>query len=297
MNYWIRKNLKHYFMLIPFFLFFSVFFIYPIFRGFYTSFFKWDVTHMSEFVGLGNYISVVKSTDFTKSFINLFKYVGITVPLGIVLATLVALLIDSFKGFFAGFFRSAYFFPTMIPMFLTASIWRWMLATEVGIVNTGLIWLGSTPIRWLLDPKIMIISLVIVDSWHSVGFNMVILLAGLKNIPDEYYDAAKMDGANKFQQVIYITIPQLRPILFFTIVYGFISALQVFDAPWLLSASQYTTYGGRLKGLLFPVMDMMGLAFGTLSFGKASAYGFMLTVIILIITAVLFYVQRKSEER
>ena len=217
-------------------------------------------------------------------------------PLGILLSFLVALLVDSFDGFPSGFFRSAYFVPTMIPLFLAASVWRWMYTPEVGIINIALGWLNIAPVNWLTDPKVMIFSLVIVDNWRSIGFNMVILLAGLKNIPGEFYDAARVDGANKFQEVIYITIPQLRPVLFFTIVYGFISALQVFDAPWLMTASQYSTYGGRLKGLLFPVMDMMGRAFGTLKFGPASAYGFMLMLMILIVTGILFWLQRKIGE-
>jgi multiple sugar transport system permease protein len=283
-------------MLTPFFFFFSIFFLYPILKGFYISFFRWDAVHAPEFVGLGNYINVIQSSDFSKSFLNLFKYVFITVPLGITLAFLVALLVDSFEGFWSGFFRSAYFIPTMVPLFLAASVWRWIFAPEVGILNTVLSWMGLAPVNWLLDPKVMIYSLVIVDNWRFVGFNMVILLAGLKSIPGEYYDAAKVDGANKFQEVIYVTIPQLRPILFFTIVYGFITALQVFDAPWLMTASSYSTYGGRLKGLLFPVMDMMGRAFGTLQFGPAAAYGFMLTVMILIVTAILFFLQRKTSE-
>ena len=192
-------------MLAPFFFFFSIFFLYPIFKGFYISFFRWDAVHTPEFVGLGNYISVAKSSDFSKSFINLFKYVGITVPLGILLAFLAALLVDSFSGFFSGFFRSAYFIPTMIPLFLAASVWRWMFAPEIGIINTVLSWLGLAQVEWLLNPKVMIFALVIVDNWRSVGFDMVILLAGLKNIPGEYYDAARVDGANKFQEVIYIT--------------------------------------------------------------------------------------------
>jgi multiple sugar transport system permease protein len=123
---------------------------------------------------------------------------------------------------------------------------------------------------------------------------MVIRLAGLKNIPEDYYDAAKVDGANKFQEVLYITIPLLEPVLFFTISYGFISALQVFDAPWLLTISNYEYYGGRMKALLFPVMDMMGRAFGGLKFGQASAYGFLLTILIIAITATLFVFRKKD---
>jgi multiple sugar transport system permease protein len=232
--------------------------------------------------------------DFAKSFINLLKYVSITVPIGITVAFILALIVNSFNGFWSGFFRSAYFIPTMIPVFLAASVWRWMYAPEVGIINTALSWLGIQPINWLQNPGVMIQSLVIVDVWRSAGFNMVILLAGLKNIPEEYFDAARVDGANKIQEIIHITIPQLWPVLFFTITYGYISALQVFDAPWLMTASSNTAYGGRLKGLLFPVMDMMGRAFGSLRFGPAAAYGFLLTLIILAVTALLFSFQRKN---
>jgi multiple sugar transport system permease protein len=296
MNPWMRKNLKHFLMLTPFFFFFSVFFLYPIFKGFYISFFRWDAVHPPVFVGVENYISVVQSSYFATATLNLLKYVFITVPVGILLSFLVALLVDSFNGISSGFFRSAYFVPTMIPLFLAASVWRWMYTPEVGIINIALGWLNIAPVKWLTDPKVMISSLVIVDNWRSIGFNMVILLAGLKNIPGEFYDAARVDGANKFQEVIYITIPQLRPVLFFTIVYGFISALQVFDAPWLMTASQYSTYGGRLKGLLFPVMDMMGRAFGSLKFGPAAAYGFILMLMILIVTGILFWLQRKISE-
>ncbi len=140
----------------------------------------------------------------------------------------------------------------------------------------------------------MMFALIIVDVWRSAGWNMVILLAGLKNIPNDYYDAAKVDGANKWQEMIYITIPLLEPVLFFVIAQGFIFALQVFDAPWLLTLSTTQGYGGRLKALLFPVMDMFGRAFGVYKFGEASAYGFMLTILIIIITSILFIVRRKD---
>ena len=123
----------------------------------------------------------------------------------------------------------------MMPLFLAASIWRWMYAPEVGMINRRSGYLDLHSVNWLKDPAVMIYALIVVDVWRSAGWNMVILLAGLKNIPEDYYDAAKVDGANKWQEMIYITIPQLEPVLFFVITQGFIFALQVFDAPWLLT--------------------------------------------------------------
>jgi len=136
-----------------------------------------------------------------------------------------------------------------------------MLTPDYGFVNRILVFFGLPSVAWLTDPAYMIPAAVIVDVWRSTGFNMIILLAGLNGIPTEYYEAAKVDGANTAQQIIYITIPQLEPVLFLVIVNGFISALQIFDAPWLLTQSTYTAYGGPQQGMLFPVMDIMGRAF------------------------------------
>lgn len=281
-------------MLLPFFIFFSIFFLYPILKGLNTSFYKWDSVNPAVFVGFQNYIHLLKSRDFIISFTNILKYVSITVPLGITVAFALALFVNSLTGPVANFFRSAYFVPTMMPLFLAASVWRWMYAPEVGIINTAIQALGLESVNWLKDPSVMIYALIVVDVWRSAGWNMVILLAGLKNIPNDYYDAAKVDGANQWQELIYITIPLLESVLFFVIAQGFIFALQVFDAPWLLTLSTTQGYGGRLKALLFPVMDMFGRAFGVYKFGEASAYGFLLTVLIMMITAILFLLRRKD---
>jgi multiple sugar transport system permease protein len=294
MKYWFRKVSKHYLMLLPFFFFFTLFFLYPIINGLNISFYKWDSVNPAIFVKFNNYLNLLKSRDFIISFTNILKYVSITVPLGITVAFALALFVNSLKGRWSNFFRSAYFVPTMMPLFLAASVWRWMYAPEVGIINTAIQALGLESVNWLKNPSVMIYALIVVDVWRSAGWNMVILLAGLKNIPNDYYDAAKVDGANKWQEMRYITIPLLEPVLFFVIAQGFIFALQVFDAPWLLTLSTTQGYGGRLKALLFPVMDMFGRAFGVYKFGEASAYGFLLTVLIIIITSILFILRRKD---
>ena len=123
------------------------------------------------------------------------------------------------------------------------------------------------------------------------------MLAGLKNIPKELYEAASLDGASRWQQFVHVTIPMLSPVLFFVITYGMITALQVFDVPWLLTGSSFTEYGGRRGALLFPVMDMMGRGFGEVKFGEAAAYGFMLTVVIMTVTAALFNIRAWRERR
>lgn len=288
-----RKRLSHYWpnyvMLLPFFTVFAIFFIYPIISGFSMSIQHWRPNASFDFVGAANYIKVLQSPRFIKAMTNLAIYVFTTVPIGIMVAFGLAILVNSFQGKWSQFFRSAYFIPSMIPIFLAATVWRWMLAPDYGTINLLLGLVGIPSIDWLRNPQFMISALVMVDVWRSVGFNMIILLAGLKNIPEMYYDAAKVDGANTLQQIFHITIPQVEPILFLVTVNGFISAMQIFDAPWIMSDSNYSMgYGGFLQGMLFPVMEMMGRAFGSSNFSEASALGFILLVIILIITLILF---------
>ena len=287
----LLKNKSHYLMLAPFFILFFLFFLYPIGYGIYTSFLKWDGITEPAFIGLKNYQIVLQGKSTIRAYSNLFTYVFITVPLCILTAFVLALVVQHIGKRAGNVLKSIYFLPAVIPTYLAASIWRWILASDIGLLNSLLTKLGLYQVNFLTDPDVMIFSLIIVDVWCSAGFNMLILLAGLNDIPDQYYDAAKVDGANKFQEIIHITIPQLFPSLFFVVTYGFISALQVFEVPWILTSSSYMEYGGIKNGLLFPVMDMLG----SLKFGQSAAYGIVLTLVILIFTAVQFFLRRKIE--
>lgn len=291
----LTKSLPNFMMLTPFMLLFGAFFLYPILSGFGYSFFDWDGIHEPAFVGLKNYEMILNARSSRIAATNLLTYVMITVPLGVSVAFGLALLVDHFQGFWARFFRSVYFVPVVMPLFLAATIWRWIYAPNFGVLNLILGWFGFENVRFLTDPDVMLYSLIGVDVWVSAGFNMVILLAGLKDIPRHYYEAARLDGANKLQEIRYVTLPMIRPVMIFVVTYSFISALQVFDIPWLLTGSSFLDYGGRRDALLFPVMDMMGRGFGRLGFGQAAAYGFLLTVVIVAITATIFAFQRKKE--
>lgn len=288
---------KHYLMIAPFFILFAVFYLAPLLYGLYISTQKWDGVHPPTYVGFTNFVKVVNSPYFATAFLNLIKYVAITMFFGITIAFGLALLVNRFKGIPSNVFRSAYFLPTVIPLFLTAAVWRWILTPDFGLLNRVIMAFGGPSINWLTDPKWMIPAAVIVDVWRSTGFNMIILLAGLTGIPNEYYEAARVDGANTWQQILFITIPQLEPVLFLVIVNGFISALQIFDVPWLLTQSVYTSYGGPMQGMMFPVMDIMGRAFGSLKFGEASAYAWILLILVLFITLIQFYVRRQYSQR
>ena len=293
----LRRHLPHYLMIAPFMILFAAFFLYPILSGLYYSFHDWNGVKTPEYVGLGNYQRILRSRDFEAAAWNLLLYIVITVPVGILVALGLALLVDSFTGRWANFFRGAYFLPVVLPAFLAATIWRWIYAPNFGLLNMVLGWFGQPSINFLNDAGTMLYALIAVDVWVSAGFNMVIILAGLKNIPGELYEAARLDGAKKWQQIRHITIPMLSPVMFFVVTYSLISAMQVFDKPWLLTGSSFTSYGGRRNALLFPVMDMMGRAFGGVKFGEAAAYGFLLTLAIVAVTALMFALRSWRERR
>lgn len=287
-----KEHLKHYLMLMPFFVIFLTFQFGPIVYGFGMSLTDWDGIHTPNYVGIENYKEVVESPRFEQAFDNLFKYILVTVPLGVSLSFALALLINSFSGRLGNVFRNVYFFPFIIPLFIAAAVWRWMLTPDYGIVNRTIELFGFESINWLYHPDYMVYSVAMVDIWRAAGFNMIIFLAGLKGIPDIYYEAAKVDGANTAQQIRHITVPLLGPVLFLVIVNAFISTFQIFDVPWLLSGSSFQQYGGTLRGMLFPVMDIMGRGFGHLRFGEASAYAFILMGMILGITVIQFGLRR-----
>lgn len=284
---------KSYLMLAPFFILFGVFSLGPLLSGIAISFTKWNGISQPAFVGLSNYMTVINSPRFGKAFSNLLVYVAVTVPVGIALAFCIALVVNRFKGPISHLFRSAYFLPTVIPLFLTAVIWRWLLTPDFGLINMGITFLRLPQPNWLGDPTFMIPALVMADAWRATGFNMVIFLAGMKNIPNEYYEAATIDGANGLAKIRFIMVPALGPVFLLVIVNAVISALQIFDLPWLMTNSSFSSYGGPLQGMLFPVMDVMGRGFGGRRFGEAAAIATILFVLILSVTIAQLALRRR----
>jgi multiple sugar transport system permease protein len=290
----IGKDLKHYALLLPFFTLFTAFYLWPLIYGFLISFTKWNGVQVPAYIGMDNYVKILGDKKFLIAFSNLAKFIAVVVPVGIGLALLFAILVSGQKKAWAGLFRSVFFFPIIIPLFLSASIWRFLLSPEpVGILNNFMHLFNAKEILWLKDPKYMVFAACIVDIWRAVGFHFILLYAGIKGIPAEQTEAAEVDGANSIQRAFFITIPQLEPVLFLVVVNAFIGGLQAFDLPWLMSVSQWGNVGNPEFGMLFPVMDIIDRAWGMrLAFGEASAYSIIILIITLIITGIQFVWRR-----
>ncbi len=280
-------------MLAPFVALYAVFVLGPIVASVALSFTHWNGVGSPEPVGIDNYANTLASPALVKAFGNLVLYVGLTVPVGILVALGLALLVDRITGRWSSLFRSVLFFPFVVPFFLTAAIWRWMFTPGFGLVDQMLGTVGIDTGGWLTTGPLMIPALVIVDTWHSAGFNMMLLLTGLKAVPRDVIDAARVDGAGSVAELRYVVLPHLFPVLFVVIVNAVISALQVFDLPWLLTQSSFTQgVGGPGRGLLFPVMQMAAQGLGTLHFGEASVIAVVLLGLIVVVTAAMFWLRR-----
>jgi multiple sugar transport system permease protein len=300
----LRKYLVNYLGLLPFFALFSVFVLYPFFYGIVMSFTDWSVSSRGKihFVGLANYKFVLSgvgtsSVRFLASLKNLLIYVPLTLLIGLTLSLILALILSEIKRGYS-FFRGAWFAPYVLPLFICAGIWQWFMTTNTGLVSSFFARIGiGAGVDWSSTAIYAIFLVIFIDVWNSVGFNFVIISAGMKDISPELYEAAELDGASTIQRMRYVTIPLLEPILFVVITYGFVSALQVYDIPWILSGTgDYNNIGGPGQCMLFPVMEMVrNMYLGSKSgLGRATAEGVILMLIIMLVTLVQFRLRRRK---
>jgi multiple sugar transport system permease protein len=292
----LRRYGKHYAGLAPFLALFALFILYPMFYGLVMSFTDWStkVNAKTAFVGLDNFRAVLGSGTqqgrrFLTSLGNLVWFVALVVPLNLCLATLISLVLNQFTGRLHNFLRSAYFVPYIAPFFLATGVWLWMISANTGVVSVLLAGLGiGQGVVWRLTPGYFLALMIMVDLWRAIGFNMIILTAGMKNIPEELYEASTIDGATTFQQWFRITLPMLEPVLFFVIINCFIGAIQAYDIPWVLSnSSAVGVIGGKQAFASFPVMEIIGNVYSgkAANLGRACAQGLVLMAIIFLITA------------
>ena len=301
----VRKHWTSYLGLLPFFALLVIFIVIPIITGIYRSFTDWSMSSRNEinFVGLENYKYLLAgegttSKRFIKSLGNMAIYVPITVVISIGIALVLALIVTQLNDKLYKFYRSVYYVPTVIPVFLCVAIWQWFMTTDTGLVTSLLSKIGiGAGVSWAETKGYALAEVIIIDVWNMIGFNFLIILAGMKDISPELYEAADIDGATTIQKMKNITIPMLEPVLFFVITYAFICAIQVYDIPWILSGyDDMNAVGGPDQVMLFPVMEMVRNVYngGAYGLGRACAMGVLLMLIIMVITAIQFKGRKKN---
>ncbi len=281
---WWKRNATAYFFLLPWFIGFFVLTLIPMISSLYLSFTDFDLLTPSKWVGLANYDTMFNHDPrYIKSLQVTFTYVFSSVPLKLAFALLVAILMNKgMRGL--GLYRTIYYIPTLLGGSVAISVlWRKMFGGG-GVVNSFLLdYFGIQAPDWVSNPKYALSSLVALSVWQF-GSSMIIFLAGLKQIPQDYYEASQIDGAGKFKQFMSITIPMLSPIILFNLIMQIISSFQAFTPAFIVSGGK----GGPLDSTMFYTLYLYLKGFSFFEMGYASAMAWVLLVIIGIFTAVIF---------
>ena len=240
----------------------------------------WDLLSPARFVGLDNFTRMVNDPLFWKSLWVTVVYTVFHVPLTLILAFLVAMLLNS-KVRGIAIFRTLFYLPSIVPAVASAVLWVWIFNSEFGLLNMVLRLVGLKKVLWLQDPNIALGSLVIMSLWNMGGV-MIIFLAGLNGIPESLYEAAKIDGAGHWASFRRITIPLMTPVIFFNLILQIIGSFQVFTAGFLVTA------GGPNYATNFYVLYLFNNAFTYFDMGYASALAWVLFFIILALSLIVF---------
>jgi len=276
-----KEAIKGYLCILPALLILSVFQIYPIFKAFIMSFYT-QYNYMKDEVyatGLGNFKDIFSDSNFWTALKNTSIFVIGVVPATLVISLFLAVLLNR-KIKLKGLFQSIYFIPFITSSVAVASVWKWIFDSKFGLLNYILGFVGIDPIKWLVNPKWAMTSLIIFSIWKNLGYNIIIILAGLSNIDETYYRAARIDGANKWHTLTKVTIPLLMPTLTYVSIMSLIGSFKVFDEVYILFERGSGPANSCLT-LVFYIYDKFATKY---AYGLASAATVVLFAIVLSIT-------------
>ncbi len=259
--------------------------IIPIFQTIYQSFFKTgDFGKGNIFVGFENYSKVFGDSEVWQSLINTLKYAVVEVPFSIAIALVLAVLLNrKMRG--RSVYRTIIFLPMVAAPAAVAMVWRWLFNSDFGLINN----VFHLNVKWISDPKIAVYAVAVIGIWSILGYNMVLFLSGLQEIPGDYYEAASIDGATGIKSFFHITIPLLSPTIFFVLVTRVIGALQVFDLMYMVM--------DKSNPALDKTQSLVYLFYKYAFINKNMGYGATIVVLLLIITMIVTVFQMIGQKK
>jgi multiple sugar transport system permease protein len=275
-----RRTLVGYIFIAPFILGFVLWFLIPAGASLWMTFQDMDMRTPSEFVGLDNFGKIASDKLFWQALKVTTIYTAVSVPLTMVLAFLLALLMNA-KVRGISVFRTVYYLPSIVPAVANAVLWAWILNSDFGLLNAFLHAIGLPKVLWLQKPAWALPAIILMSLW-GLGGSMVTYLAGLQGIPDVFYEAASIDGAGAWRRLWNVTIPLMSPVILFNLIMGIIGTFQIFIAGYLI------TNGGPQNATLFYVLYLWRNAFEYFHMGYAAALAWVLFLIIMGLTALIF---------
>jgi len=293
-KYFTNNSKAAYLFLAPAISAIFIFFFLPVLAAFIISFTDFDIYTLGDwstlrFVGLNNYVKLIDDPLFWQALQNTFYYVVAAAPLSIAISLSAALLLNSKLIKYKGIFRLGYFMPVVTTLVAVAIVWRFIYHPKFGILNYILSFVGINPIDWLGDPAWAMPSIILMSVWKNFGYNMIIFIAGLQNIPEELYEAADIEGANGWQKIKSITLPMLAPTTLFVTLITTIGFFQIFAEPYVM------TQGGPLNKTLTIVQYMYQEGFRWWNMGYSASIAFVLFIIIFIGTMIQLKIQKSKD--
>ena len=287
-----RSRVAPYLFLLPFFLIYLVFMIYPVLAAFRLSFYESSGFGGDTFTGLSNYARLAQDSRYLEALKNTTLYALASVFILSPLALLVAVAIRSFvvpTATFKSFYRVVFFLPFITSFVVIALMFNLIFNNEFGLLNNALSALGLPTLNWLNDERVALMAIILVGIWTYLGINALYFLAGLQNIPEEVIEAARVDGANRFQVFWRVTLPLLRPVILFVVVQAMIFSYQIFEIPFLLTA------GGSSVATLTLAIYLYEVGFREFDRGYAAAIGYSMAIIAIVLAAIQLFAARRFD--
>jgi multiple sugar transport system permease protein len=286
----LSKRVFAYLALLPILLIYLYLRVGPILTNFIYSFYNSSVANpRANFAGLDNYTTLLSDRLFVLSLRNTTLFAIFLTLFSVLIALFLAVLLAG-KFRLGGLFEAVYFLPVITPMVAVAVVWKWIYDPTYGLLNYFLGWFGIKPVAWLVYPDTAFWAIVIMSVWKLIGYNMLIFLVGIRDIPEAYFEAARIDGAGSWQLFRYITMPLLRPILVFVTVISTINAYNVFTQIFVMTSGPQGAPGNAVRTLVFDIYEN---AFRYFKTGYAASEAVMLFLIVLALTLIQFGVTRQ----
>ncbi|MGE5604017.1 MAG: carbohydrate ABC transporter permease [Nitrososphaerales archaeon] len=272
--------------LLPSLLGLAIFTLVPLLASLGLTLFDWDLLTPPKFIGLGNFQALLQDETFREALLHTLTFIAGYIPLVLVAGLSVALLLDRrLRGI--GIFRALFFIPVVSAWVAVALMWSWLLNPQFGLFNYLLRMIGIHGPAWLFDPNWAMPAIIMTSVWKDTGFVAVMYLAGLQGIPEQYYEAASIDGASRWQSFRAITLPLLSPTTFFALIISLINSFQVFDQVWIM------TNGGPAGATTVIVEQVVRNAFSYSKMGYASAISWVLFLLVFAVTLFQTRVQKR----
>ncbi|NLW71273.1 MAG: sugar ABC transporter permease [Chloroflexi bacterium] len=287
------KNIFIIAMLTPILFIYFYLRVYPILRTFVLSLYNWNFLLPNHtFIGFQNFVSLFSDDHFLLALKNTTIFSLATVILGVVVSLPLSIVLAG-KMKFSPFYQAVFFLPYITPMAAMAVAWKWIYDSQYGILNYFLSIFHIPPVGWLVYPDTALWAIIIMSVWKNIGYNMILFMVGIKNIPISYTEAAQLDGAGRFDMFRYITFPLLQPMLLFVLVTSTINAYNVFTQVYVMTLGSQSAPGSAVNVLVY---DIYTNFFQYHKAGYASAEAVVLTLIVLVLTLIQFRFIRNREE-